>query len=356
MKMKRLSFSVFILFLAWTGLLAQYFDVGDDPAKIEIASTQNITYNGKPVGGYAWSHDGEWFLGANNDGGYIMDKNGIFLQKLPRKFNYYQVTLFSDNKRIFYELWENKKHYYAIYNLLTKQETVLAIDPQKEHFIDVSPQGNILFMKIIVVARKSNYSFFIFNPENGSRKELGVINADLDYEYGKNRYLDREKNFLRVSDSGFKIKKYNFIERKLVNITSNRVSAPTYSQLQDGRHVVVVSSRDMVYLYDVGGTLLGTFRAFFDRGGQDKYGINLNLIPGYDASDRALAPNGNMILLQMDRIGGEGDNRSDEVYLFNLKGKSVRFPMPCPIFSFKWSPQGDRMLNGDLIVFLRRLN
>ncbi len=162
MKMKWLSFSVFILFLALTGLLAQYFDVGDDPAKIEIASTKNIIYNGKPVGGYAWSHDGEWFLGANNDGGYIMDKNGNFLQKLPRKFNYGQVTLFSDNKRIFYGFWENKKDYYAIYNRETKQETILSIDPPKEHFIDVSPQGDILLMQIIVVARKITYSFFSF--------------------------------------------------------------------------------------------------------------------------------------------------------------------------------------------------
>ena len=172
---KVLAMLVIFLGSAVGNLFAQYLDVGDDPAKIEIASTKNIIYNGKPIGGYAWSHDGEWFLGANNDGGYIMDKNGIFLQKLPRKFNYGQATLFSDNKRIFYDFWENKKHYYAIYDLETKQETVLQIDPLKEHFIDVSPQGDILFMQIIVVARKSSYSFFSFNPENGSRQDLGMI-------------------------------------------------------------------------------------------------------------------------------------------------------------------------------------
>ena len=73
-KTKEMTFAVLILLMAASGLFAQYLDVGDDPTKIEIASTKNIIYNGKPVGGYAWSHDGEWFLGANNDGGYIMDK------------------------------------------------------------------------------------------------------------------------------------------------------------------------------------------------------------------------------------------------------------------------------------------
>ncbi len=220
-----------ILFLgtAVGNLFAQYLDVGDDPAKIEIASTKNIIYNGKPVGGYAWSHDGEWFLGANNDGGYIMDKNGNFLQKLPRKFNYYQVTIFSDSKRIFYEFEDinSKKDYYAIYNLQTKQETVLTIDPQNERFIDVSPQGDILFMQIIVVARKSKYSFISYNPENGSRQDLGIIEVNLSYQYGDNRYLDKRNFLLIISDSGFKIKKYDFYKNEsLISLLLKLVNHP----------------------------------------------------------------------------------------------------------------------------------
>jgi hypothetical protein len=342
-------------------LFAQYLEVGDDPAKIEIANTKNIIYNGKPVGGYAWSYNGEWFLGANNDGGYIMDKNGAFLQKLPRKFNYGQVTLFSDNKRIFYNFWENKKYYYAIYNLETKQETVLSIDPQKEHFIDISPQGDILFMQIIVVARKSNYSFFSFNPENGSRQELGVISGVgiIDYiDFGNSRYLDNEKLLLIIleKNNGAKLNRYNFSTKKLSNITQFEVSSLTYSRLHDNRYVAVTSFFDMVYLYEVGGTLQGKFRAFFDRGGINKNGINPDLIPGEDASNRALAPNGNLILLHMARSDAEGDNQSNEVYLFNFKGKSVQFSIPYPTSSTEWSPQGDRMLNGDLIVYLRKIN
>ncbi|MCJ7524780.1 MAG: hypothetical protein MUP71_06095 [Candidatus Aminicenantes bacterium] len=339
-------------------LFAQYLDVGDDPGKIEIASTKNIIYNSKPVGGYAWSHDGEWFLGANNDGGYIMDKNGAFLQKLPRKFNYGQATLFSDNKRIFYDFWENKKHYYAIYDLQTKQETVLQIDPLKEHFIDISPQGDILFMQIIVVARKISYSFFSFIPENGSRQELGVISGDRIYysNFRNFRYLDINNLLLLVSDNGAKLKKYDFSVKKFINITSFELSSPTYSRLHDSRHVVVVSFWDMVYLYEASGALLGKFRAFFDRGGPDKHGINPDLIPGEEASNRTLAPNGNLILLRMARSGGEGDNQSNEVYLFNFKEKSVRFPMPYHSSSTEWSPKGDRMLNGDLIVYLRKKN
>ncbi|MCJ7483772.1 MAG: hypothetical protein MUO31_12515 [Thermodesulfovibrionales bacterium] len=355
-RVKVLAMLVLFLGTAVCNLFAQYLDVGDDPEKIEIASTKNIIYNGKSVGGYAWSHDGEWFLGANNDGGYIMDKNGAFLQKLPRKFNYGQATIFSDNKRIFYGFQENIKHYYAIYNLETKQEKVLSIDPLKEHFIDVSPQGDILFMQIIVVARKSNYSFFSFNPENGSRQDLGIIEARLSYEYGNNRYLNKYNLLLSVSDSGYKIKKYNFIEKKLAIITSHRTSSPTYSRLHDGRYVVVVTFWDTVYLYEAGGALQGKFQAFFDRGGPDKHGINPDLIPGYFSSDRALAPNGKLILLRMARIGGEGDNQTNEVYLFNLKGKSIKFSTPYPFSSTEWSPQGDRMLNGDLIVYLRKKN
>ncbi|MCX6556064.1 MAG: hypothetical protein NTW95_01300 [Candidatus Aminicenantes bacterium] len=347
---------VLFLGMAVGNLFAQYLDVGDDPTKIEIASTKNINYNGKPVGGYVWSYDGEWFLGANNDGGYIMDKNGAFLQKLPRKFNYGQATLFSDNKRIFYNFWENKKYYYAIYNLETKQETVLSLDPQKEHFIDVSPQGDILFMQIIVVARKSSYSFFSYNPVNGSRQDLGIIEARLSYEYGNNRFLDKENLLLMISDSGYKLKKCDFSTKKLSNITSFEVNSPTYLQLHDGRQVVVTTFGDMAYLYEAGGALFGKFRAFFDRGGPNQLGNNNDLIPGGNRFNRELAPNGKLILLTMEKAGDETGNPTDEVYLFNFQGKNIRFAIPYPNSSTEWSPLGDRMLNGDLIVYLRKKN
>jgi hypothetical protein len=357
-KIKILVLLVLFLGTAVSSLFAQYLDVGDDPTKIEIASTKNIVHNGKPVGGYAWSHDGEWFLGANNDGGYIMDKNGVFLQKLPRKFNYYQVTIFSDNKRIFYEFEDSvtSKDHYTIYNLQTKQETVLPIDSQKEHFLDISPQGEILFMQVVVVSRKNTYKFISFNTETGSRQELGVISGVRIYyvDFGNFRYLDKKNLILLVSDKDAELEKYDFTTNKFSNITTFEISKPSYSRLRDGRYVIATTSDDLVYLFEVNGTLLGKFSALFDRGEPDEYGINPDLIPGYDISDRALAPNGKLILLHMERRSGEGDNQSEEVYLFNFKGKSVRFSIPYPFFSSLWNSQGDRLLNGDLIVFLKK--
>ena len=229
-KIKIMVMLVLFLGTAVGNLFAQYLDVGDDPEKIQIASTKNITYNGNPVGGYAWSYDGEWFLGANNDGGYIMDKNGAFLQKLPKKFNYGQATVFSDNKRIFYNFWENNKRYYAIYNIQTKQETVLSIDPQKERFIDISTEGEILFMQVIVVSRKSTYKFVSVNPETNSRQELGVISGVSIYnEFGNFLYLDKNNLLLLVSDKGARLKKYDFNLNKFFNIVDHKVYSPTFS-------------------------------------------------------------------------------------------------------------------------------
>ena len=358
--MKRVKvLAILVLFLgtAVGNLFAQYLDVEDDPAKIQIASKKKPMYNGKPVGGYAWSHDGEWFLGANNDGGYIMDKNGIFLQKLPRKFNYYQVTIFYDNKRIFYDFDENKKTYYAIYNLKTKQETILAIDPLQESFIDVSPQGEILFVQEIVVSKKITYKFFSFNPELESRQELGIISGVSIYnKFGNFCYLDKNNLLLLVSEKGARLKKYDFNTNKFTNIATNKVHSLVFDRLHDGRHVVATIVSDAIFLYELSGALLGKFQAFFDRGGSDEYGIDHDLIPGRHALDRALAPNGKMILIRMAESDNQSGSSSEEIYLFNLKGKSVRFLMPYPMFSFKWSPQGDRMLNGDLIVFLKKSN
>ncbi len=349
-----------VLFISITtfNLNAQYLEVGDDPTKIEIAMTKQITYNGKSVSGYAWSHDGEWFLGANNDGGYIMDKNGIFLQNLPKKFNYSQAIIFYDNKRIFYGYQENNKRFYAIYNLETKLEKVLSIDPLKEFFMDISPQGEILTMQILAVARKSNYSFFAYNPENGSRQELGVISGDRIYYSNHENfcYLDNKNLLLLVSDNGAKLKKYDFLAKKFVSITSFALSSPTYLRLHDGRYIIVAIFWDTVYLYESGGALLGKFRAFFDRGGPKLNGDCADLIPGYNNFDRALAPNGKLLFLRMTKSGDQSGNSTNEIYLFNIKGQSVQFNLVNPKSSMKWSPQGDRILNGDMIVYLHKKN
>jgi hypothetical protein len=343
--------------IASGNLLAQYLDVGDDPEKIEVASTKKIIYNGKPVGGYAWSHDGEWFLGANNDGGYIMDKNGDFLQRLPRKFDYDHAVIFYDNNRIFYDFRENNKRYYAIYNIQIKQETVLSIDPQKERFIDISPEGEILLMELIVVSRKITYKFVTVNPETNSRQELGVISGVNIYnEFGDYRYLDRNSLLLLVSDNGAKLKKYNFLTRKLFTIANFDCSKPSYLKLRDGRNVIVETFDDSVYLFEAGGNLLWKFSAIFDRGEPDQFGNNPDLIPGEDESDRALAPNGKLILIRMAKISDESANSSQEIYLFNISGKNIRFSIPIPMFSMKWSPLGDRLMNGNLLVFLRKIN
>jgi hypothetical protein len=340
-------------------LFAQYLDVGDDPAKIEIASTKNIIYNGKPIGGYAWSYDGEWFLGANNDGGYIMDKNGAFLQKLPRKFNYDEVTIFFDSKRIFYEFEDSvtRKDYYTIYNLQTKQETLLPIDSQKEQFIDISPLGEILFVQEIVVSRKITYKFVSFNPESGSRQELGVISGVSIYnEFGIFRYFDRNNLLLLVSDNGAKLKKYDFSTNKFLTIITFNCYTPFYLKLHDSRNVIATTFDDLVFLFETSGALLWKFSALFDRGEPDQYGNDPDLIPGDNNSDRALAPNGKLILIRMAKRSDESASSTEEIYMFNLKGNSVRFSMPYPFSSTKWSSQGDRMLNGDLIVYLRKKN
>lgn len=343
--------------IAVGNLFAQYLDVGDDPKKIEIASTKNIIYNGKPVGGYAWSHDGEWFLGANNDGGYIMDKNGDFLQKLPRKINYDHAGIFYDNKRIFYDFRENNKRYYAIYNIQIKQETVLSIDPQKERYIDISPEGEILFMQVIVVSRKISYKFHTVNPETNLKQDLGGVSGVSIYnEFGNFHFLDKNNLLLLVSENGAKLKKYDFVTSKFINITPFEIGEPSFSRLRDGRHVITTIFDDSVYLFDAGGALLGKFSAFFDRGGQDQYGNDPSLIPGDNDSDRSLAPNGKMILIRMAKRSDESANSSLEIYLFNINGENTRFSMPIPMFSMKWSPQGDRLLNGNLLVYMRKKN
>lgn len=350
-----------VLFLgtAVGNLFAQYLDVGDDPAKIQIASKKKIMYNGNPVEGYAWSHDGEWFLGGSKEGWLIMDKNGNFVQKLPRRFNFDQTTIFPDNKRIFCYFWEGKKHYYAIYDLQAKQETILSVDPQKEQFIDVSPQGDILLKHIIVVARKSRYRFVSLTPKTGIRQELGTIDvkAIVSIEHGSHRYLNNEKTLLWILEDSFKLIKYNFLTGQFVAITPSGIGVPKYLCLHDGRQVFAVSNGwDTVYLYEDSGTVLGKFRAFFDRGGPRANGHCADLIPGDSKSDWALAPNGKLIFLRMAESGDETGNSTDEVYLYNFQGKFVRFKLPYPLGQMKWSPQGDRMLNGDLIVYLRKIN
>ncbi|MCX6557345.1 MAG: hypothetical protein NTW95_07965, partial [Candidatus Aminicenantes bacterium] len=128
-------------------------------------------------------------MGANKDGWYIMDKNGTFMQKLPRKSFYVRDWIFPDNKRIFYTFWENKKDHFAMYSLKTRKETVLPIDPSKELFVDISLQGEILFFEIVKIAKKVNYSFFLYDPENGSRTDLGMTDQRVCYEDGDNRFL-----------------------------------------------------------------------------------------------------------------------------------------------------------------------
>ncbi len=342
--MKKTIITVLVaLFLgaAADNLLAQYLDVGDDPAKIEIASTKNIIYNGKPVGGYAWSHDGEWYLGGSKEGWLIMDKDGNFLQKLPRKFNFDQTTIFPDNKRIFYYFWEGKKHFYAIYDLQAKQEIILSVDPQKEQFIDVSPQGDILLKQIIVVARKSRYRFVSLTPKTGIRQELGTIDvkAIVSFEHGAHRYLNKEKTLLWILEDSFKLIRYNFLTGQFVAITPSGIGVPKYLCLHDGRQVFAVSNGwDTVYLYEDNGTVLGNFRAFIDRGGPKPNGDCADLIPGEDKSDWALAPNGKLIFLRMAESGDQTGNSTDEVYLFNFQGKYVRFAIPYPTSSHKMEP------------------
>jgi hypothetical protein len=358
-KMKKIKVLVMLsLFLgtAVCNLFAQYLDVGDDPEKIQITSTKNVTYNGNPVGGYAWSYDGEWFLGANNDGNYVMDKNGVFLQKLPRKINYYQAKILYDNKRIFYDFYENKKRIYAIYNIQTAKETVLAIDSQKEHFLNISPFNDILLMQVVVVAKKSTYKFVSLDPNTGIRQDLGFIRGVRIYYSNSNNFyfIDKKNLLLLVSDNGATLKNYDFTVNKLSNITNFAISEPSYSLLHDGRHVVVATFDEKVCLFDTKGALLGKFNALFDRGEPDIYGINPDLIPGHSKNDLALAPNGKIIMIRMKRRGGDGENQSDEVYLFNFQGKNVRFIIPYPFFASIWNPQGDRLLNGDLIVFLKK--
>lgn len=242
-----------------------------------------------------------------------------------------------------------------MYSLKTRKETVLPIDPSKELFVDISLQGEILFFEIVKIAKKVNYSFFLYDPENGSRTDLGMTDQRVCYEDGDNRFLNKENFLVTIHENGFFIKKYNFTTKKYSAITLTRASQPFYMQLYDGRQVVAVTDdSDAIYLYDDSGKLLGKFRAFFDRGGPDQFGNNRDLIPSSNSSERELAPNGKLILVRMDEAGDESGNSTDEVYLYNFKGKYVRFELPYPLGQMLWSPQGDRMLNGDLIVYLRK--
>lgn len=356
MKMKKLILVGLFVLMSATGLMTQYLDVGDDSTKIQIASKKKIIYNGNPVVGEAWSHDGEWFLGGSKEGWLIMDKNGNFLQKIPRRFNFHQTTIFPDNKRIFYYFWIGKKHYYAIYNLETKQETLLSIDPLKEHFRDISPQGEILFVRELVISHKIKYEFVLFNPESGTKHELGTISGlDIYSEFGDFRFINDNLLLLLVRDQNeARLKKYDFSKQKLINIADHEFYFPTFKRLHDGRDIAMTVAFDAVCLYGTNGKLLGKFTAHFDRGGPDNFGRIHDLIPGGDTSDLALAPNGKLILVRMYDISDESGNPTDEVYLYNLQGKYVRFELPYPFGQMLWSPQGDRMLNGDLILLLRK--
>ncbi len=354
--MKKISIlMLMLLFLvpAVSNLIAQYLDVGDDPAKIRISSIKELAI----PDGYifkAWSPDGEYFSASNEDeilASYYCMNRDDFIKMFPEKKDMVLKTFIFNKKGEKIREFEGYSKWWA-----PDSKKVVIVDKDKKVLLcDIVGAEKLIFE--IILGRDGIRSLLCFNSQGDTFyyfKELKIFAYKIITKNSEDVYSVSDttailSGFFIPSNSlifkGKSLLKINVTAKTATQLYFEKTYNIKFFPLKSNKDLLIAIQKDKNYVFiDKDGMVVFKLIKKFPNLPIERKNEFFYIQTSY------LAPNGNLLAVSY----GEVDEHTykltkSDIYLINRDGNYAQLTNSDNSIEEVqgWSPQGDRLIYYD---------